>query len=214
MKRKIEFFFDCSSPWTYLAFKEIVPFCERNKCELVWKPILVGGIFNSINPSVYEARSNPVEQKAKYLKKDLRDWSHIRNITINWPDVFPVNSVKAMRGVFFAMEGNYDKNNFSIDAVLQQYIELVFQAYWRDNKNISLEDVLIEISSSMGWNSEAFLSFIEKTSTKQKLRSNTNELIERGGFGSPTIFLDETNMFFGNDRLNLLEELLNLKLNP
>ena len=119
-----------------------------------------------------------------------------------------------MRGVFFAMEGNYDKNNFSIDAVLQQYIELVFQAYWRDNKNISLEDVLIEISSSMGWNSEAFLSFIEKTSTKQKLRSNTNELIERGGFGSPTIFLDETNMFFGNDRLNLLEELLNLKLNP
>ena len=106
MERGIDFFFDCSSPWTYLAFKEIIPLCSRNKCKLVWKPILVGGIFNSINPSVYEARSNPVQAKADYLQKDLNDWSNIRGITINWPNIFPVNSVRAMRWVFYALEGH------------------------------------------------------------------------------------------------------------
>ena len=63
----------------------------------------MGGIFNTINPSVYESRSNPVEPKAVYSRKDLKDWCKIRKININWPDIFPVNSVKAMRGVFFAL---------------------------------------------------------------------------------------------------------------
>ena len=63
MKNKLEFFFDCSSPWTYLAFREIEPLCQRLDCNLIWKPILVGGVFNSTNPSVYASRANPVQEK-------------------------------------------------------------------------------------------------------------------------------------------------------
>ena len=197
-KGKLEFFFDCSSPWTYLAFKEIENLCSRLNLELIWKPILVGGIFNTINPSVYESRSNPVKPKAAYSQKDLKDWSLIRGITVNWPDVFPVNSVKAMRGVLFALE----KNKVS------EYVELVFCSYWTNNLDISLDEVLIKIVEELGWSSDKFISFINLESTKESLKLNTEELVKRGGFGSPTMFVDEENMFFGNDRLNLIEELL------
>ena len=198
-KDKLEFFFDCSSPWTYLAFKEIENLCSRLNLELIWKPILVGGIFNTINPSVYESRSNPVKPKATYSQKDLKDWSLIRGITVNWPDVFPVNSVKAMRGVFFAIE----KNKVS------EYVESVFYSYWTNNLDISLDQVLVKIVEGLGWSSEEFISFINLESTKEALKLNTEELAKRGGFGSPTMFVDNENMFFGNDRLNLMEELLN-----
>ena len=198
-KGKLEFFFDCSSPWTYLAFKEMENLCSRLNLELIWKPILVGGIFNTINPSVYESRSNPVKPKASYSQKDLNDWSLIRGITVNWPDVFPVNSVKAMRGVFFALERNK----------VSEYVELVFCSYWTNNLDISLDEVLVKIVEELGWSSDQFISFINLESTKEALKLNTEELAKRGGFGSPTMFVDGLNMFFGNDRLNLIEELLN-----
>ena len=198
-KGKLEFFFDCSSPWTYLAFKEIENLCSRLNLELVWKPILVGGIFNTINPSVYESRSNPVKPKASYSQKDLNDWSLIRGITVNWPDVFPVNSVKAMRGVFFALERNK----------VSEYVELVFYSYWTNNLDISLDKVLAKIVEELAWSSDKFISYINLESTKEALKLNTEELAKRGGFGSPTMFIDGENMFFGNDRLNLIEELLN-----
>ena len=197
-KGKLEFFFDCSSPWTYLAFKEIENLCSRFNLQLVWRPILVGGIFNTINPSVYESRSNPVKSKAAYSQKDLNDWSSIRGIKVNWPDVFPVNSVKAMRGVFFAL----DKNEVS------KYVESVFYSYWTSNLDISLDEVMTEIVEGLGWNSEEFISFINLDSTKSSLKLNTEELAQRGGFGSPTMFINEDNMFFGNDRIQLIKEFL------
>jgi len=103
-----------------------------------------------------------------------------------------------MRGVFFAEE----KNEIS------QYVDLVFQSYWTSNLDISSDEVLIQLVDELGWNTEQFLIYIAQDSVKEALRLNTEELAERGGFGSPTMFIDEDNMFFGNDRLKLIEELL------
>ena len=198
MKSKIEFFYDCSSPWTYLAFSEIENLVARQDLKLIWKPILVGGVFNSSNPSVYASRENPVKAKQNYSTKDLQDWSKVRGLTINWPDVFPVNSVKAMRGAFYAINKE----------MISEYSSRVFFSYWTEGNDISQDEVLIEIISSLGFDSQDFFSFIELDQTKELLKSNTQELIDRGGFGSPTIFIDENNMFFGNDRLKLIEEIL------
>ena len=103
----IEFFFDCSSPWTYLGFHNIQPLAGEFGVEISWRPILVGGIFNSINPSVYASREHPVQAKLAYQKKDMADWARSAGLTIKMrPTVFPVNSVKAMRGcIFLAPEG-------------------------------------------------------------------------------------------------------------
>ncbi|MFA7638185.1 MAG: DsbA family protein, partial [Parvibaculum sp.] len=94
---KLEFFFDCSSPWTYLAFSRIEGLVARTGADIIWKPVLVGGIFNAVNESVYEARANPHPVKSRYYNKDLKDWARYCGVEIGRPPVFPVRSVDAMR---------------------------------------------------------------------------------------------------------------------
>ena len=90
----IEFFFDCSSPWTYLAFHNIQPLAKEFGAGISWRPILVGGIFNTVNPSVYEGRERPIPLKARYAAKDMQDWARMAGLKIKMPpSVFPVNSV-------------------------------------------------------------------------------------------------------------------------
>ena len=71
MARQLDFYFDCSSPWTYLAFHAVQPLAAELGAEIVWKPILVGGVFNAVNQTVYESRSKPNPLKQSYMLKDL-----------------------------------------------------------------------------------------------------------------------------------------------
>jgi 2-hydroxychromene-2-carboxylate isomerase len=194
----LEFFFDCSSPWTYLAFEHVQRLRERVEFAIEWRPFLVGGVFNTVNASVYENRANPVPVKARYYQKDLRDWARYTGITIGSPPVFPVNSVKAMRGAFVAIEHN----------CLETYARRVFQRYWGDLQDISQEPVLREIVAACGLPVDEYFAKIGSAPYKDRLRENTDELIKRGGFGSPTMFLNRDDMYFGNDRLVLLEAAL------
>ena len=193
----IEFFFDCSSPWTYLAFHNIQPLAQEFGEDIVWRPILVGGIFNSVNPTVYESRKMPVPAKARYMKKDLADWADSAGLTIKMPPtVFPVNSVKAMRGCIW------------LGAEMVPFARAVFEAYWGEDKDISQDEVLGEICSRLGIDPAKFFTGISDPAIKDQLKQNTDEVIARGGFGSPTIYLDTTDMYFGNDRLPLIREAL------
>jgi 2-hydroxychromene-2-carboxylate isomerase len=197
----IEFCFDCSSPWTYLAFSEILPLSQRHNLEIEWKPILVGGIFNAVNQDVYDFRKKPNPLKLKYSNDDLNLWSKVRRVSISFPEVFPVNSVKAMRGCLFANTENQ----------LVEFASNVFQAYWIEGKDISQEDLLVDIAKNSNLNIKKFKKYIASQEAKDLLIQNTDELIERGGFGSPTFFYKEK-MFFGNDRLHLLEEAITRNL--
>jgi len=194
----LEFFFDCSSPWTYLAFDRIEMLAIETGAELVWRPILVGGVFNTVNQSVYEQRSSPVPAKLNYALKDLQDWARKYGLRIGAPTVFPVNSAKAMRGAFVAEE----------HGKLSSYCRRVFEKYWGDLEDISQDDVLAEIVRDEGLDHDEYFQKIAAPEYKTKLRANTDELIERGGFGSPTIFVDREDMYFGNDRLVLVREAL------
>ncbi|MEC8820977.1 MAG: 2-hydroxychromene-2-carboxylate isomerase [Pseudomonadota bacterium] len=191
----IEYFFDCSSPWTYLSFSRICKLLARYEFELKLRPILVGGIFNTLNPSVYETRDRPVAAKQRYYSKDLADWARYEGISIGSPPVFPVNSVKVMRGCFVAEEAG----------LAVPYIESCFRRYWSKLEDISDNRVISSILAEVGLNETRFFESINKADYKQKLRRNTDELMSRGGFGSPTFFIDQTDMYFGNDRLQLIE---------
>jgi 2-hydroxychromene-2-carboxylate isomerase len=197
----IEFFFDCSSPWTYLAFHNIQPLAKECGVEISWRPILVGGIFNTINPSVYASRETPVPLKARYMKKDLADWARSAGLVIKMPPaVFPVNSVKAMRGcIWLGQESGQQMVPFA---------RAVFEAYWGGDKDISKDEVLTEICKSVGVDPTKFFAGIGDQAIKDQLKANTDEVMARGGFGSPTIFVDETDMYFGNDRMPLIREAL------
>jgi len=195
---QLEFFFDCSSPWTYLAFERVLRVFDGNDVAIVWKPILVGGVFNSVNQGVYETRANPVPAKLAYQQKDLADWAKATGITIGSPPVFPVNSVKAMRGAFFALERDR----------IVPYARAVFARYWGDLADISREEELRAIVAEVGLDAESFFAAIANQDYKDKLRATTEELIRRGGYGSPTMFLDGDDMYFGNDRLDLIKSLM------
>jgi len=198
----IEFFFDCSSPWTYLAFHNIQPLAREFDEQITWRPILVGGIFNTINPSVYARRENPVPAKIAYQKKDVADWARVSGLTIKMrPTVFPVNSVKAMRGC--AWLGGTDMLPFA---------RAVFQIYWGEDQDISQDVVMTEVCKRVGIDPKAFFDGIAQQSVKDSLRANTDEVIARGGFGSPTMFIDKTDMYFGNDRLPLVRDALIRKM--
>jgi len=193
----IEFFFDCSSPWTYLAFHNIQPLAAEFGAEITWRPILVGGIFNTINPSVYEGRAHPVPAKARYSGKDLQDWARVAGLKIKMPpSVFPVNSVKAMRICLVLGDR------------LVPFARAVFETYWGDDADISQGAVLRGICARVGLDADALLAAQAADDIKGRLRANTDEVVARGGFGSPTIFVGGTDMYFGNDRLPLVRAAL------
>ena len=193
----IEFFFDCSSPWTWLAFHNLQPIARELDVEVRWRPVLVGGIFNAVNPSVYEFRERGVPAKQAYLRKDLQDWARKAGLTIKFPPaVFPVNSVKAMRGcILLEPEGK-----------LVPFASAVFEAYWSRDLDISQDDVLARLCAGIGVEPQRLLEGIARPEIKAQLKANTDEAIARGAFGSPTIFVGGDDMYFGNDRLELVRD--------
>jgi 2-hydroxychromene-2-carboxylate isomerase len=136
-----------------------------------------------------------VPAKRDYLLKDLRDWSREANLPIVFPpSVFPVNSVKAMRGCIWL--GND----------MAPFARAIFEAYWGDDQDISQDAVLAQVCQRVGIEPAQFFAGIGEQAIKDQLRANTDEVVARGGFGSPTIFVDKTDMYFGNDRMPLIRE--------
>jgi 2-hydroxychromene-2-carboxylate isomerase len=195
---KLEFFFDCSSPWTYLAFTRIHDVIARAHAEIVWRPILVGGVFNAVNKDVYDRRANPDARKASYYEKDLRDWARFCGIRIGKPPVFPVRAVAVMRCALAADE----------EGKLIEFARAAFETYWGDLEDISQVPVLSRVAERAGLDAAKLLARSEAPEIKERLKANTEEVIARGGFGSPTMFVNGTDMYFGNDRLPLVEAAL------
>jgi 2-hydroxychromene-2-carboxylate isomerase len=194
----LEFFFDCSSPWTYLAFTRVHDVIARTKASVVWRPVLVGGIFNAVNKDVYERRANPDARKASYSEKDLQDWARLAGIEIGKPKPFPVNAVLEMRCCLAADE----------KGKLVDFARGCFEVYWTGLKDVSQPGVIAEVCRAAGLNPDEILTRASSQDIKDRLRNNTDEVIARGGFGSPTMFVNGSDMYFGNDRLPLVEAAL------
>jgi len=206
---RLEFFFDCSSPWTYLAFHRVQDVIGETAAVVSWRPVLVGGVFNAVNRGLYESRARMTAalgapdddgagRKARYYVKDLADWARFCGLRIGQPEVFPVNSVRAMRGCLVAEE----------HGCLVGFARAVFETYWGDLEDISQTEVLARVAGRSGLDVPELLAKVEQPAYKERLRANTDELIARGGFGSPTMFVGGDDMYFGNDRLDLVRAAL------
>jgi 2-hydroxychromene-2-carboxylate isomerase len=197
MAATVEFFFDCSSPWTYLGFEALCDAARTDGFGVCFRPFLVGGVFNTVNPSVYEGRARPVVPKARYFTKDLHDWIRRSGLAIKWtPSIFPVNSARAMRLCLIAADAG----------VCEAMARRIFQLYWGEDRDISQPDVLADACVAAGLDPAATLEAADSPALKARLRANTDELIARGGFGSPTYYVGTTDMYFGQDRLVLVRE--------
>lgn len=198
MGKQIEVFYDVSSPWTYLAFVNVQKLAREEGAEILWRPFLVGGVFNAVNPTMYRMRENPVPARDAWTKQDMQAWARLAGVTITFPPkVFPVNSVKALRGLLWA------KTQEKEVALAKAFFEL----YWSEDRDISQDDVVAEAARRAGLDPARLAQAITEPGVKEQLKANTDELIARGGFGSPTMFVGNE-MFFGNDRLPLVREAL------
>lgn len=194
----IDFYFDVSSPWTYLAFRNIQPMALELNAAINWRPVLVGGIFNTVNQRMYASREDSNSPRNRYVLKDLQDCARQTGIKIVFPPkVFPVNSVKAMRGCIWLAQNPESKH------LLLTFIETTFEAYFNRQEDISQDDVLANICCEIGIDAAALAEGITQTDIKHALKTNTDEAIARGAFGVPSFFVGD-DMYFGNDRLDLL----------
>ena len=195
--QRIEFFYDLSSPWTYLAFTNLAGVVERTGCSVQLRPVLVGGVFNAVNQSVYAAREATDNRKLKHSWRVLKDWAALAGVPMNFPSQWhPAKSVNAMRMACTLADDMTALTNFTRAA---------FESYFGAQENLDDLDVLVAVANSVSLDGETMRAKAQSDDVKALLRANTEELIERGGYGSPTIFVDKTRMYFGNDQLPLVE---------
>ncbi len=200
MTHRIEFFYDLSSPWTCLAFNNLGGVLARNSCAAQLRPILVGGVFNAVNPAVYAAREQADDRRLAHSWKVLKDWAALAGVEMHFPSQWhPAKSVAAMRFCCALAD----------DApALEAFTRAAFQSYFGRQENLDDPAVLVAVADAAGLDGEALRAAAGTDAVKARLRANTEELIARGGYGSPTIFVDGTDMYFGNDQLPLVEAAL------
>ena len=200
MPSRLEFFFDLSSPWTRLAFANVQPLIARTGADATFRPILVGGVFNAVNPAVYAAREQTDNRKMQHGWKVLADWARLAGVEMNFPSRWhPAKSVHAMR---FATALEDDQ------PALIAFARAAFESYFGRQENLDDPAVLEAVATGARLDGAAIRAASTTDAVKARLRANTEELVTRGGYGSPTLFVDGTDMYFGNDQLPLVEAAL------
>ena len=189
----VDYYFDYCCPWTYLSFKRLIQTTTRTASVINWKPILLADIEQELGSLIDPIIHNSSEKY--YEIKDLQDWANYCGLKITPRSNDPKNvSKKALCGAFCAIEANK----------IADYSGLVFDAYFGGLKDISNNEILTEIATKLELNPTDYESAINSTANLKRLKKNATELIERGGFGSPTMFV-EHDMYYGNDRIPLVE---------
>ena len=192
MSKHIDFYFDFISPYSYLAHKRIINLNQRNIFN--YKAILLGGLHN-LSEVIAPAFN---EKKIKNMKNDCILISKKNKIPFKWNEKFPINSLHLMRG--FLVIDNNKKNKF---------IDLCFDAYWKDNLDISIEKNIKKILSDCEIDHDYFEKSIKEQVIKNKLKELTSEAFKLDVFGAPT-FLVNNKLFWGQDRLEYaIDELKN-----
>jgi 2-hydroxychromene-2-carboxylate isomerase len=201
--RRLEFFFDYASPWSYMAFSQIEALCAEAGAALEWRLVPMARLFDKVNHGVAEMRAHPVPAKVKHYWKDMRDWARRLDIRIERPPVYggaskQLDSMRALRGGLIALQAGR----------LQPYSRAVYEAYWHDMEDVSQADVLAKSARKAGLDMAEWTRRIDDEALTAELTRSADELIARGGFGVPTFFVDGDDRYFGNDRLAFVREAL------
>ena len=193
MSSYIDFYFDVISPYSYIAHKKIQKIKESQKVIFNYKPILLGGLHNlaGINAPAFN------KYKIKNFQSDCELVSKKNNISFIWSSKFPINSLSIMRGYISLNENQKDG-----------YLNTFFDAYWKDNLDLSSEKEFSKLLGSLKIDSKNFFEKIKQQSIKDNLKKLTSDAFEKEVFGAPT-FIVNNKIFWGQDRLEYALEELN-----
>lgn len=190
--RVIEFFFDIGSPYSYLAATQVRGLAERTGAALRWRPFLLGGVFKATGNEM----PAHVPAKAKYMLDDLERWARRYDEPFRFPSRFPLNTLKTQRALVAAARQEASR--------LPDFALGLFRAYWAEDRDVSAEDQIHAVAEDCGLDGSAVIAASNTQTVKDELRAVTDEAVERGAFGAPTLFVGDA-MYWGNDRLGLLE---------
>ena len=193
MPKRLEFWFDVGSPTAYLAHTQMPGIAARTGAEIVWKPMLLGGVFKETG----NTPPGDVSAKSAYYGVDLPRFARRYGVPYKRNPFFPIMTLGLMRGCLAAQRDGYFKT----------YADAVFTAMWVEEKNTGDLDVLREVLAAAGLDADALFAATQEPEIKQQLIDNTGEAVARGAFGAPTFFVGDE-MFFGQDRLDFVEEAL------
>jgi 2-hydroxychromene-2-carboxylate isomerase len=195
MSKQVEFLFDFGSPYSYLAYKQLPKIAEAKGAEIVWSPVLLGGIFQATG------NHSPIEVPAKgrYSVLDLKRWADEYGVEMTMNPNFPINTLALMRGaVAMQMKGQEE---------FDRYSRAIFEAMFGKPRNMNLPTEVGAVLLEAGFDPEGFMSLVSDPVVKERLKFNTEDAVKRGVFGAPTFFVGDQ-MFWGQDRLQFVESAL------
>ena len=186
MTKSIEFYFDFSSPYAYLGFKEIKKYEKKYPFQIKYMPIFLGGLHNSegITPAAFN------KIKSKHIIQDTKLVANKKNIKFSFNSYFPIKTVNFMRGAIIAKDDTYEKI----------YVEKIFDSIWRDGLNMNDNIIINKVLKNLDLNPSIFFGKVSDIKIKDKLKKLTNDALKKGIFGAPTYYVNRK-IFFGQDRL-------------
>jgi 2-hydroxychromene-2-carboxylate isomerase len=193
MPRTLEFLFDVGSPTTYLAHKRLPDLIARTGAEVVYVPVLLGGIFRATG----NASPVMVPAKGAYMGADMARFARKFGVPLNMNPYFPINTITMMR-MAAGLVG---------EDLFPTLVDTLFDAMWQGRRNMGDPEVLASVLSGAGLDPAALLAIADSPEAKDRLKANTEGAVARGAFGAPTFFVEDE-MFFGQDRLDFIEEAL------
>jgi 2-hydroxychromene-2-carboxylate isomerase len=195
MQKVVEFYFDVGSPASYLAWTQLPALCRQAGADLVYQPMLLGGVFQATG----NASPAAVPPKGRYMTRDLDRFARRYGVPLGSNPHFPINTLQLMR----ALCGTQLHDPLRFDALLRT----VFQAMWVDVLDMNDPAVVAQVLAAGGFAPAGFLSMVNDPQVKAALKAKTEEAVQRGVFGAPTMFV-AGEMFFGQDRLDFVREAL------
>lgn len=196
MTKTVEFFFDFGSPTTYLAYTQLPKIAAECGAEIVWRPMLLGGVFKAAG------NTSPVTVPAKgrWMFEDMSRWARRYGVPFAMNPHFPINTLTLMRGATGLQMRQPE--------AFARYCEVVFRAMWQRQLNLGDAAVLAATLADAGVNADTFAALVADVEVKARLAATTEEAVARGVFGAPTFFVGGQ-MYFGQDRLDFVREALN-----
>lgn len=193
MPHTLELYWDFSSPFAYLGSTQAEALAKRTGATLVWRPMLLGAVFKAIGQVDVPMMSWSSAKRA-YTLLDMQRWAAHWGVPFQFPTHFPVSSVKALRAWLALPE-----------ARKKLFMDAAFRAYWAEGKDIGSDAVLAEL---LGDGAADVLARTNTPEIKDALRAATQRAIDAGVFGAPTWVVDEKDLFWGQDRIELVERAL------
>lgn len=190
----ITFYFDYNSPYSYLASLQVEPLCERADASLAWQPVVLGGIFqaNAIEPAHTKVN------RRKYLFEDLRDLATYYGAPYKERTVFLFKPILALRATLAVPQG----------PERARAVHALFRGAFAEDLDLGEAEVVTRLLNEAGLDGAALVERTQEPAIKNELKSITDEAVAKGVFGAPTFFVDGRKMFWGHDRMALMEHYL------